>query len=291
MILACCALYSFLGCSALLGPSVYIGLFAQQFNVDPNTAAGLVNYPNLAYGFGSLVLVPLYQKIGRRPVMLGSLVLYAAGLIAAAQCTTFSGLMGARVVHAFGSGVCEALPVQLVNDVFFLHERGKKIGWYTAGLCLGSTGPLFAGYMLAGGYSWTLFFYVEFAFAVALLIMAFFFVEESKFKRLPPPFSESNSESRIDARTGEPVKIESAAEHLSEVGSTLNVPARKSFAAQLKPWSPIDHEAPFFITMARAFTYLLVPSTFWVITTYGLYIGLGGLSFNFIFPLKIVQPP
>jgi MFS family permease len=289
MILAICSLYSFLGCSALLGPSVYIGIFSQQFGVDPNTAAGLINYPNLAYGFGCLLLVPLYQKIGRRPVMLGSLVLYAVGLIAASQCTTYAGLMGARVVHSFGSGVCEALPVQLVNDIFFLHERGKKLGWYTAGLCLGSTGPLYAGYMLAGGYSWTLYFYVEFAFAMGLLIMAFFFVEESKFERVLILTSEASSVSGMSPATG---KNETAVEHLSEVESTTqNIPPRKSLAQQLKPWSGIDREAPFFLTMARSFTYLLVPSTLWVITTYGLYIGLGGLAFNFVFPIKIVQPP
>ena len=34
----------------------------------------------------------------------------------------------------FGSGVCEALPVQLVNDIFFLHERGKFLGYYTCEL-------------------------------------------------------------------------------------------------------------------------------------------------------------
>lgn len=39
--------------------------------------------------------------------------------------------MVARVFAAFGSGVCEAIPVQLVNDIFFLHERGKRIGYYT----------------------------------------------------------------------------------------------------------------------------------------------------------------
>lgn len=39
--------------------------------------------------------------------------------------------MVARVFHGFGSGVCESLPVQLVNDVFFLHERGKRLGYYT----------------------------------------------------------------------------------------------------------------------------------------------------------------
>lgn len=39
--------------------------------------------------------------------------------------------MACRVIHSFGSGVCEALPVQLVNDIFFLHERGKRLGYYT----------------------------------------------------------------------------------------------------------------------------------------------------------------
>lgn len=141
-ILAICAIYSFLGNSALLGPATYIGIYVEQFGVDPNTAAGLINYPNLAFGFGSLILVPSYQKLGRRPVMLFSLAAYAAGLIGASRATSFSGLMVARVVHGFGSGICEALPVQLVNDVFFLHERGKKLGWYTAALCLGATGPM-----------------------------------------------------------------------------------------------------------------------------------------------------
>lgn len=290
MILAICSLYSFLGCSALLGPSVYIGIFSGEFGVDPNTAAGLINYPNLAYGFGSLILVPLYAKIGRRPVMLGSLILYAVGLIAATQCKTYASLMGCRILHSFGSGVCEALPVQLVNDIFFLHERGKKLGWYTAGLCLGSTGPLYAGYMLAGGYSWPLFFYVQFAFAVALLILSFIFVEESKFKRVYPPTSSAPSISggMEQVMTGK----ETTAEHLSEIeSSTLSVPPRKTYLQQLKPWSGFDREAPFFLTMARSFTYLLVPSTLWVITTYGLYIGLGGLAFNFVFPIKIVAPP
>lgn len=97
---------------------------------------------------GSLILVPLYLKFGRRPVMLGSLVFvctpvhfasrlkinteqFCAGLIGSSQCNTFGSLMACRVLHGFGSGVCEALPVQLVNDIFFLHERGKRLGYYT----------------------------------------------------------------------------------------------------------------------------------------------------------------
>ncbi|KAK5949525.1 hypothetical protein OHC33_009518 [Knufia fluminis] len=283
-ILALCAIYSFLGNSALLGPSVYIGIYVEQFGVDPNTAAGLINYANLAFGFGSLILVPLYQKFGRRPVMLFSLVAYAAGLIGASQATTYSGLMGARVVHSFGSGICEALPVQLVNDIFFLHERGKKLGWYTAALCLGATGPMWAGFMLSGGYSWPLFFYVEFAFAMALLIAAFFLVEESSYKRtFPAPFV---STSPTDEK---PVAMETEVQ--SDSSPPASIPPRKTWAQQLKVYNGVDHDAPFFSTMLRCFTYLLIPSMFWVITTYGLFIGLCALTFNFVFPIKIVAPP
>ena len=56
---------------------------------------------------------------------------FIAGLIGASRATSFDGLMVARIFAAFGSGVCEAIPVQLVNDIFFLHERGKRIGYYT----------------------------------------------------------------------------------------------------------------------------------------------------------------
>ena len=60
-----------------------------------------------------------------------TVVQFLAGLIGSSRATTYAGLMIARVIHGFGSGVCEALPVQLVNDIFFLHERGKRIGYYT----------------------------------------------------------------------------------------------------------------------------------------------------------------
>lgn len=120
MILVLCSLYSFFGNSALLGPSVYLELYAEEFGISVTKASGLISYPNLVYGFGSLLLVPAYLKFGRRPVMLFSLVLFAFGLLGASRATSYGGLMAARIVHALGSGVCEALPVQLVNDIFFV---------------------------------------------------------------------------------------------------------------------------------------------------------------------------
>ncbi|KAK4652487.1 hypothetical protein QC762_502750 [Podospora pseudocomata] len=297
MIMFCACAFSFLGISALLGPAVYIGLWSAQFNVDPNTAAGLVNYPNLIFGFGSVILVPLYKRYGRRPVMLLSLVAYIGGIIGASQSTTYGGLLAWRIVHAFGSGVCEALPVQLVNDIFFLHERGKKLGWYTVALCLGATGPMFCGFMLAAGYSWNLFFYVELAFGVALLLLCFLFVEESLYFRAPvAPSGGSSSGSNLEVVTSAATTAEGNEKErqpeTAELSGNSVLPRRKSWKQQLSIFpDKFDYTCDFWAMPFRAFTHLLVPSTFWVIATYGIYIGLCGFSFNFVFPLKIVQPP
>jgi hypothetical protein len=117
--------------------------------------------------------------------------------------------------------------------------------------------------MLAGGYSWRLFFYVEAAFAAALLIMAFLFMEESAYHRPNPnpPHSSSNSlAADNDAEKGDVVQVEN---------SSRTMPPRKTFLATLKPWSSIDPDAKFFLTMLRSFSYFFIPAVFWVIASYG----------------------
>jgi len=98
MILIVVSFYSFLGNAALVGPGVYITIWAKEFQISQTEASGLISYSNLAFGFGrssqfqlqqaqstadadfigSLILVPLYLKIGRRPVMLMSLLIVRA---------------------------------------------------------------------------------------------------------------------------------------------------------------------------------------------------------------------
>ncbi|KAI1196550.1 putative MFS transporter [Nemania serpens] len=284
MILIICSFYSFLANAALIGPSPYIDLWAKEFNISPTKASELISYPNLAFGFGSLIFVPLYLKIGRRPVMLLSLIIFCAGIIGASQCTTYGSLMAARVIHGFGSCVCEALPVQLVNDIFFLHERGERIGYYTVCLCLGTFASLPAGYILAGGYGWQLFFYVEFAFGAALLLLAFFFVEETSYDRkaailklMPTIESEKVVDEVIEGSPTRP--------------SDARIPPRKSFVKSLSPWGRVDHEVPFFTMMGRSFTYFLVPQSLWVIASFGINIGLLALGYSYTFPILITSPP
>ncbi|KAK5724416.1 hypothetical protein LTR15_004461 [Elasticomyces elasticus] len=220
---------------------------------------------------------------------------YTFGTLGCSQATTFNGFMAARIILALGSGVCEALPVQCVNDVYFLHERGMRISYYTAALCLGAIGPLPAGYMLAAGYSFRLFFYVEFAFAVALLIATFFLVPETAYKRHVKVADASVSSSSKPTTEKNGVLPSTTVGHISpenlEVEGAAIVMQRKSYVSQLKPWGPIDKDAEFFGMMWRGLTYLLVPQVLWVITSFDIYIGIAALAVNYTFPSIIAAPP
>ncbi|KAK6858767.1 hypothetical protein PG995_005331 [Apiospora arundinis] len=196
--------------------------------------------------------------------------------------------MTARVFAAFGSGVCEAIPVQLVNDIFFLHERGKRIGYYTFCLSIGTVAPLVSAHLLIEPWGWRLFFYVILAFALALFVLAFLFVEESSYDRdahmpLTAPVE--------DASPSDSDKATTRVNDQVPAPTTQAAPLRKPFIKTLSLKGRYDPEARFFGTMAMSFTYFLVPQVFWVITSFGIYIGLGAFAYNYTFPIKIMAPP
>lgn len=151
-------------------------------------------------------------------------------------------------------------------------------------LCLGTFASLPAGYILAGGYGWQLFFYVEFAFGAALLVLAFFFVEETSYDRkaamlmsMPTIESEKVADGAIEGSLRRP--------------SDARIPPRKSFAQSLSLWGRVDHDVPFFGMIARSFTYFLVPQALWVIASFGINIGLLALAYSYTFPILITSPP
>lgn len=103
---------------------------------------------------------------------------------------------------------------------------------------------------------------MEFAFAMALLILAFFFVEETSYDR--------KAFAAASTPPNEPEKL-GAHEVEKGVGQTdLVVPDRKNFVQTLSLRGRVDPDVPFFTTMVRSFTYFLVPQSVWVITTFGI---------------------
>ncbi|GMF21384.1 unnamed protein product [[Candida] boidinii] len=123
---------------------------------DLNAGTG---YMFLFLGLGNLILLPLAQQYGRRPMYLLSTL--ACSLINIWQpfITTNGQWIGSKILNGFFVAPIEALPEVSISDVFFEHERATYMAVYGVAL-FGSNymAPLVAGFINDGqDWKWVIY--------------------------------------------------------------------------------------------------------------------------------------
>lgn len=92
----------------------------------------LATLPIVVNGVACFFLVPLSEAVGRRPVLLICGVATWAGGFMAAASTSLGYHLAARCVQAFGVGAVEALIPLILQDIMFIHQRGKVLATFSA---------------------------------------------------------------------------------------------------------------------------------------------------------------
>lgn len=96
-------------------------------------------------GVAPFLWVPLSNKYGRRPVLLGTTLLAFVSILGSAYAKTFNQLIAARVLNGLFPAVF-ALGPAVVVDMFFVHQRGRAMGVFTVTTVNGShIAPLLGG--------------------------------------------------------------------------------------------------------------------------------------------------
>jgi MFS family permease len=102
--------------------------------------------------------VPTAGYFGVRPTALIAMALSFVTCIWSASTQSFRSLEAARVICSIAASCGEVLPALIVKDIFFLHERGRVMGFYLIFFqSMPSLGILTAGFVIAGaGWRWWL---------------------------------------------------------------------------------------------------------------------------------------
>jgi MFS family permease len=277
MALISVVLFTLVGNASILMPAPYIGPWSVQYDVTPQTASTVESYPALIYALINLIWVPFALKFGRRPTWLTSIVIFTIFQGLCSIAGDFQTLFAFNILASAGAGICETVAVMLVDDIFFLHERGAILTFYTAALCLAAIAPLPAGYMLP---NWHQAYWTTACAGAGIFVLGFFFVQETYYDR-----EEALKKYSVEAVTTG--KIEG--EHVEITEAVL--PPRKPYSRRLKPWSGINHRAQFWVSAIRQFSFLGYPAVMWTIIYYGIAIGIGALFISFSFPSVIEAPP
>ncbi|KAJ5466694.1 hypothetical protein N7539_009423 [Penicillium diatomitis] len=224
-------------------------------------ANDLMTYPTLFMGIGNLIAMPFAFTCGRRPVFLVSMVLLVVAGIWCQCSTSLGSHIAGRNIMSLAAGQSEALSPMVIQEIFFLHERGRKVGWFIFIQNI-AAGVFFvvSTYMVSSwGWRW---WYGFFNIMNAVIgIFAFLFLFESKFDRTE------------EAMRGEPVLNSKIAEHQAVV-EEVEEPTPRSWKNDLKPFStkPTLREIPtFYKQLLQGFC---IPTILWLLLLNGAHLGV-----------------
>lgn len=121
-------------------------LLGAEWGLDETQLGLLTGVCVLALGYANFIIVPFSNIFGRRLacLSLGSLVILTE--IWEALATSYHSFLAARVLNGLTTATAESLMVQVICDIFFLHERGLWTGIYFTSYFFGLfLGPIMAG--------------------------------------------------------------------------------------------------------------------------------------------------
>lgn len=172
--------------AALMGSTALIALdstiIATAVLTITADLGGFAQFPWLfsIYLLAQAVTVPIYGKladtVGRKPVILFGIAVFALGSLLCGLATSMPALIAFRAVQGVGAGAIQPMTMTIAGDLYTLTERARVQG-YLAGVWAGSAvlGPLLGG-VLSDQASWRWIFLVNLplcAIAAWTLLRAF----------------------------------------------------------------------------------------------------------------------
>ncbi|KAF1970880.1 MFS general substrate transporter [Bimuria novae-zelandiae CBS 107.79] len=205
IILSILIVYAVSGLCLVTALGALIVFFLDDYEKEGITQAqisGLLTYPSLFLGVGNLFSMPLALSIGRRPVMLLSLImLFVSGILCATN-QSFAWHLGARCVAAFSAAQCMALVILIIQDIFFLHQRGRTLQLFSScEVLLNSTLTIASSYMVES-LGWRSWYWLFTAVSGACFILAVFFIPETAYTRPLSAYMGNNPPEYIETADG-----------------------------------------------------------------------------------------
>lgn len=144
----------------------------------------LTGYHLLGVGIAGFFFVASARVWGKRHLyLLGTLIIIVSSAWGGGSGTNYKSLLAARFFQGVGLAPFEALVNASVGDMYFVHERGKRMALTNLSLFGGAFfTPVIVGKMTATlGWQWS--FYMIAIFEAAMLPLVYFFVPETAFVR------------------------------------------------------------------------------------------------------------
>ncbi|KKK12173.1 hypothetical protein P175DRAFT_0502765 [Aspergillus ochraceoroseus IBT 24754] len=273
--------------------------YSRYYEKSFKDIALLTGYHLCGVGVAGILIVPTARVWGKRHLfLLGHILMIISCAWAGGSGHNYNSLLWARIFQGVALAPFEALVNAVVGDLYFVHERGKRMALSNVAL-FGAAflTPVAAGKMTKTiGWQWT--FYFVAIFAAAALPLTIFLVPETAFKRpdsldtdfefpddqerstlgsrsqLDRPVRPEGKDSMEEPKTAATTEGESPTESPREdMLRQTRASAKFSFIQTLQPFNGRKTDEPWWKLVLRPFPLFLHPAVLWACLIQGVIIG------------------
>lgn len=228
----------------------------EQYGISYSQVNWTVAIPALGLAVGPLIWSSLADIYGRRIIFIIGTLMAFGSTIGAAKAPNYGGYMAARFFQGLGVSPGATVGLAAINDMFYEHERGAKIGLWVLAIDSGLlVGPIFGGFLNIVSPAWIQWF-TAILFAV-LLGLELAFMPETLYPRnrmlSEMPMATSGDEAAVD--------IEKVGRRRSDAGQVDLARTKKLFFVNFKPVPGMRHPKPWdsVLRVIMLFKYAVVP--------------------------------
>ncbi|ATM01137.1 Bcr/CflA family drug resistance efflux transporter [Aeromonas sp. CA23] len=141
---------------------------AEQLGAEVTLMQGTITWFLFSMGLGQLLVGPLADRYGRKPIALGGVLLYGLSALAAGFAASLGELMLARVLQGFGACATSVAAFSVVRDSYGPKKSGQMISYLNGAICfIPALAPLLGGWLTAkAGWSANFWFMAGYAVVV-----------------------------------------------------------------------------------------------------------------------------
>jgi DHA1 family bicyclomycin/chloramphenicol resistance-like MFS transporter len=183
-------IFAAIGPLALNLPLPAVPGLARYFQVDPGTVQLTITLYLAGMAVSQLVLGPLSDRYGRRPVILVALAATAAMSVFAALAASATLLIVARVLQSFGASAGQVIGRAIIRDVFDRDRAASMLGWVTMAMVVAPMVAPTIGGLMNETIGWRWVFVATALIALGALALAFVQLPETRTVAASPGLAE-----------------------------------------------------------------------------------------------------
>ncbi len=155
-----------------------------NYDADYGSVQLVLSFFLASIAIAQIIIGPLSDRFGRRPVLLAGLGIFVASSICAALAPTIESLITFRVLQGAGGSAGIVLGRAIIRDIFEPRKAASMIGYVTMGFAVAPMLAPLTGGILQESFDWTAIFWFMGGFGAVCLAFAWLDIGET---RLAPP--------------------------------------------------------------------------------------------------------